>query len=83
MDFGGFYLFGVLGLVVLAYGMRVAILARRSPIGRRNLTILLGGIVSLFMLGRFLYQAYWLDEEAERTGISRNGMDSVDHHNLV
>jgi hypothetical protein len=34
MDFGGFYLFGLLVLVVLAYGMRVVILyARRVVAG--------------------------------------------------
>jgi hypothetical protein len=63
MDFGGFYLFGLLALVVFAYGIRAVILyARRSPLRRRNLTIVLGGIVSLAVLGRVLYQAYWLDE---------------------
>jgi hypothetical protein len=63
MDFGGFFLFGLLALVVFAHGIRVVILyARRSPLRRRNLTILLGGIVSLAVLGRVLYQAYWLDE---------------------
>jgi hypothetical protein len=63
MDFGGFIVFAVLAFGLLIGGLQVAFLFRkRSPLRRRGFALWLGGAVILALLGRYLYQVYWLDE---------------------
>jgi hypothetical protein len=63
MDFGGFILFVLLAAGWLAGGLfLVAAFAARSPRRWRGLGLWLGALTLLFVLGRHLYQVYWLDE---------------------
>ena len=63
MDFGGFILFGLLALGLLAGGYYVAALfILRSPVRWRRFRLWLGGVAILALFGRYLYQVYWLDE---------------------
>jgi ankyrin repeat protein len=64
MDFGGFLLFGILALGLLVGGIYVAALfIKRSPVRWRGFGLCLAGVVILALVGRFLYQVYWLDEQ--------------------
>ncbi len=63
MDFGGFILFGLLAIGLIAGGCYVASLfIMRSPVRWRRCGLWLGGVVILAILGRYLYQVYGLDE---------------------
>src|SRR5690349_1183976 len=63
MDFGGFILFILLalGLLVGSLSLAAAFFAR-SPRRWRGLGVWSGGLMLLVILGRHLYQVYWLDE---------------------
>jgi uncharacterized protein len=64
MDFGGFLLFGLLAFQLIVVGVCVAVLLiERSPSRRLGLGMWLAGAALLAVLGRHLYQVYWLDEK--------------------
>lgn len=63
MDFGGFILFLLLAAGLFVGGLFVVAAFRtRSPRRWRGLGLWCGGLMSLAILGRYLYQVYWLDE---------------------
>ena len=63
MDFGGFILFVLLAVGSLVGSLfLVAAFLGRSPRRWRGLGLWLGGLMLLVILGRHLYQVYWLDE---------------------
>lgn len=63
MDFNGFILFILLAAGLLV-GSRFVVVAFfvRSPRRWPGFGLWLGGLILLLILGRGLYQAYWLDE---------------------
>ncbi len=63
MDFGGFILFVLLaaGLLVGSLFLVAALLAR-SPRRWRGFGLWFAGLMLVVILGRQLYQVYWLDE---------------------
>ena len=71
MDFGGFVLFGLLvGGLLVAAAFRMRFTRRWSALG-----LWLCGLIALGLLGRHLYQVYWLDE---RLFIAASGGDAAD-----
>jgi hypothetical protein len=63
MDFGGFILFGVVAVGLLAGSVLiVAAFATRRRGRWRDLGVWFAGALMLVVLGRHLHQVYWLDE---------------------
>lgn len=73
MDYGGFILFVLMALGLLAWLLvTIRLFQRDSPWCREALGALVGGIVLLAIFGRHLYQVYWLDEKLFGAAASGN-----------